>query len=86
MQLRERNLSISNSTLNYLLLELSEECSNVTTLINQLQLPELSPKQKAQILAELMTSAIHLQIHCGENFQDLIAQEMENLPDDDELD
>ncbi|CCQ63446.1 hypothetical protein CWATWH0402_1920 [Crocosphaera watsonii WH 0402] len=33
----------------------------------------------------MLTATIHLQVHCGEAFQDLIAEEMENLPDDDEL-
>lgn len=84
MQLQERQLPINNATLNRQLWELSQECGNVTTLINQLQLPDLNPKQKAKILAELITATIHLQVHCGQNFQDLIAQEMESLPDDDE--
>ncbi len=85
MQLTERILPIKNTTLNTLLSEFSEECNNVTILINQLQLPDITPKQKAQILAELLTATIHLQVHCGEAFQDLIAEEMESLPDDDEL-
>jgi hypothetical protein len=82
MQLRENTLPITKITLNRLVWELSEECENVTTLINKLQLPELSPKQKVKILAELLVAAIHLQVHCGEDFQNLIAQEMEGLPDD----
>ncbi len=86
MKLQERQLPISNITLNRQLWELSQECTNVTTLINQLQLPDLNPKQKAQILAELMSATIHLQVHCGEDFQELIAQKIETLPDDDELD
>lgn len=84
MQLQERTLPITNKTLNKLLSEFSEECSKVSILINQLQLPEITSRQKAQILAELLTSAIHLQVHCGEDFQDLIAEEMESLPDNDE--
>ncbi|WP_107666855.1 hypothetical protein [Cyanothece sp. BG0011] len=78
-------LPINNTILNTLLSEFSEECNNVTILINQLQLPDITPKQKAQILAELLTATIHLQVHCGETFQDLIAEEIESLPDDDEL-
>jgi hypothetical protein len=46
----------------------------------------LSLRIKAQILAELLASTIHLQVHCGKDFQDLIAEEVESLPDDDELD
>ncbi|MDJ0509842.1 MAG: hypothetical protein QNJ64_11385 [Crocosphaera sp.] len=86
MQLKEPILPIKNNTLNHLLSELSEECNKVTILINQLQLSEITEKQKAQILAELLTATIHLQVHCGESFQDLIAEEMETLPDDDEMD
>jgi hypothetical protein len=33
----------------------------------------------------LLAAAIHLNVHWGEDFQTLIAQEMETLPDDDEL-
>ena len=55
------------------------------SIINQLQLPDITSKQKAQILAELLTATIHLQVHCGEAVQGLIAEEMENLPDYDEL-
>ncbi|MGK7946916.1 MAG: hypothetical protein AB4058_20855 [Microcystaceae cyanobacterium] len=70
MQLQERRLPIKNKMLNSLLSEFAEECSNVLLLINQLQLSEITPKQKAQILAELLASSIHLQVHCGEEFQD----------------
>lgn len=84
MQLKEPILPIQNQTLSNLLSEFSEECSNVSILIHQLQLPEITSRQKAKILAELLTSAIHLQVHCGEDFQDLIAEEMESLPDNDE--
>ncbi len=85
MQVKDSILPIKNNTLNHLLSELSEECNHVNTLINQLQLSDITEKQKAQILAELLTATIHLQIHCGESFQDLIAEEMETLPDDDEM-
>jgi hypothetical protein len=86
MQLREKVLPIQNPTLHHLVAELSEECNNVNLFINQLQLSDITSKQRAQILAELLTAAIHLQFHCGEDFQELIAQEMEALPDGDELD
>ena len=33
-----------------------------------------------------MSAAIHLNVHCGEDFQTLVAEEMENLSDDDEED
>ena len=85
MQLKEPILPIKNNTLNHLLSELSKECNNVNILINQLQLSDITEKQKAQILAELLTATIHLQVHCGKSFQDLIAEEMETLPDDDEI-
>lgn len=84
MQLNDRPIAIANSTLNTLIAELGEECRNVTALISQLQLPHLTPEQQATILAELLTATIHLHSHCDEEFQDLIAEEMETLPDGDE--
>ncbi len=81
MQLRHKKISTSNPTLNTLIAELAEECQNVIALVNQFQLNNLSDKQKVEILAELLASTIHLNTHCGENFQDLISQELENLPD-----
>jgi hypothetical protein len=80
MQIRDRTLPIASSTLSILITELGSECQNVTALIYQLQSPHLS----ARLLAELLSAAIHLNVHCGEDFQTLIAQEMETLPDDDE--
>jgi hypothetical protein len=84
MQISERSLPGTNSTLNTLIAELGEECLKVQVLIHQLQLSDLSAKQQAEILAQLLAAAIHLNVHCGEDFQELIAQEMERLPDDDE--
>ena len=81
MQLRDRKISTSNPTLNTLITELGEECQNVIALINQFQLNNLNNHQKADILAELLASSIHLNAHCGENFQDMISQELENLPE-----
>jgi len=72
--------------LNELIIELGSECQNVTTLIAQLQSPHLSARQQAEILAELLAATTHLNAHCGEDFQNLVAQEMEALPDDDEGD
>jgi len=79
MKVRERNITTNNSTLNHLIMELGEECQNVISLINQLQLSDLSNKQKVEILAELLASTIHLHSHCDQDFQDLIANELENL-------
>ncbi|AOY83733.1 hypothetical protein BJP36_31260 [Moorena producens JHB] len=81
---RDRSLPITSNTLKTLITELGSECQTVTALINQLQSPHLSSRQQAEILAELLAAAIHLNVHCGEEFQMLIAQEMEKLPDDDE--
>lgn len=78
------SISLTNSTLSTLIKELGDECQNVTALIHQLQLPHLSSTQQAEILAELLSAAIHLNVHCGEDFQALIAKEMENLPDDED--
>ncbi|MFB2896664.1 hypothetical protein ACE1CI_27445 [Aerosakkonemataceae cyanobacterium BLCC-F50] len=84
MQLSDRPLPIKSPTLNTLITELGEECTKVQALIYQLQLTNLSGKQQAEILAELLACAVHLNVHCGEDFQNLIAEEMESLPDDDE--
>lgn len=81
MELRHQKISTSNPTLNTLISELAEECQNVIALVNQFQLNNLTDKQKVEILAELLASTIHLNTHCGENFQDLISQELENLSD-----
>jgi hypothetical protein len=84
MQTTERPIAIHNRTLNTLTRELGSECQKVITLLSQLQLPDLSASQQATILAELLTSTIHLQTHCGEDFQDLISDALEALPDNDE--
>ena len=80
MQLRDKEISTSNPTLNILIAELGNECENVVALVNQSKLSNLSNKQKIEILAELLAAAIHLNSHCDENFQDLISQELEGLP------
>lgn len=84
MQISDRPISITNSTLRVLISELGDECRTVTALIHQLQLPHLSATQQAEILAELLSATIHLHAHCDDQFQDLIAEEMETLPDSDE--
>ncbi|NJL88661.1 MAG: hypothetical protein HC916_01805 [Coleofasciculaceae cyanobacterium SM2_1_6] len=82
MQLREKSkIAIDNSTLNRLILELSEECQNVIALTNQLQLDSLNAKQKVEILAELLAATIHLQTHCDDDLQNLISEELENTED-----
>jgi hypothetical protein len=73
-----------SKTLNTLTLEFSYECQTVLALINQLQLPNLTPNQQADILANLLASAIYLHTHCDSNFQTLIAEALEALPDTDE--
>ncbi|MEH1997560.1 MAG: hypothetical protein V7L00_02070 [Nostoc sp.] len=62
--------------------ELGTECLKVQALVNQLQLPSLTANQQAEILAELLAAAVHLHNHSDEDFQMLITEEMENLPDD----
>ena len=81
MQLRDTGIDTSNSTLNKLIGELGEECKNVTVLINQLQLENLSNEQKVDILSELLAATIHLHSHCGNDFQDAIADELDSLPE-----
>ena len=82
MQISDRPIPITSRTLSTLITELGVECQNVTALINQLQLPRLSATQQADVLADLLAATIHLQVHCGEDFQALIAEEMEKLPDE----
>ena len=83
MKLITKKISTENSTLNQLIIELQEECQNVLSLINQLQLSELSDRQKGQILSELLVASIHLHSHCDEDWQNLISDELESLKDDD---
>lgn len=83
MLISDRSLAVSNSTLSTLIAELSAECLKVQALINQLQLPSLTANQKAEILAELLAAAVHLHSHCDEDFQSLIALEMELVDDED---
>lgn len=68
-------------TFSVLLNELGEACVEVQALIYKLDLPNLSPNQKAYILADLLAAVINLQYHCKEDFQKLISDEMENLHD-----
>jgi hypothetical protein len=84
MQTRDRPIAITNLALNTLIGELGSECQTILALVNQLQLPHLTPIQQANILANLLTSAIHLHSHCDEDFQTLIADALETLPDTDE--
>lgn len=80
MQISDRSLPLTNSTLKTLIAELGTECAQVQALINQLQLPSLTANQQLEILAELLAAAVHLHTHCDDDFQMLIADEMENLP------
>ncbi len=83
MQLTDKQVNTKNSTLNTLITELKEECQNVISLINQLQLSNLSDSQKGEILANLLVSSIHLHSHCNEDWQNLISNELETLTDND---
>jgi hypothetical protein len=82
MTLAKPKITSENSTLNQLLMELQEECQNVISLVNQLQLSELSDRQKGKILSELLVASIHLHSHCDEDWQNLIYDELETLADD----
>ncbi|MCL6750728.1 hypothetical protein KBT16_06925 [Nostoc sp. CCCryo 231-06] len=81
-QISDRPLAVTNSTLSILIAELNKECVNIQALVNQLQLLSLTVNQQAEILAELLAATVHLHNHCDEDFQTLIIEEMENLPDD----
>ncbi|WP_321206882.1 hypothetical protein [Tolypothrix tenuis] len=82
MQISDRPLTVTNSTLSTLIAELGAECSRVQALINQLQLPSLTTNQQAEILGELLAATVHLHTHCDMDFQTLLADEMEKLPDE----
>ncbi|MEH2289597.1 hypothetical protein [Nostoc sp.] len=81
MQISNRPLAITNSTLNTLIAELGIECLKVQALVNQLQLTTLTANQQAEILSELLAGVVHLHNHCDEDLQTLISEEMEKLPD-----
>ncbi|MCL1464046.1 hypothetical protein [Argonema galeatum] len=72
-----------NSTLSVLLNELAEECETVLFLLTQLKLPNLTDDQKGDILAELTGAVSHLHVHT-EDLPDLIGDEIETLPDEEE--
>ncbi|WP_315862087.1 hypothetical protein [Picosynechococcus sp. PCC 7002] len=76
-----KKINTQNETLNILLLELQEECQQVISLIHQLQLTDLSDRQRGKILSELLVASIHLQTHCDEEWQNLIADELQSLSD-----
>ncbi|MEH2156886.1 hypothetical protein [Nostoc sp.] len=63
MQISDRPLAVTNSTLSTLIAELGTECLKVQALVNQLQLTSLTANQQAEILAELLTAAVHLHNH-----------------------
>ncbi|MEH2267258.1 MAG: hypothetical protein V7K68_02300 [Nostoc sp.] len=84
MQISDRPLSVTNSTLSTLIAELGTECLKVQALVKQLQLTSLTANQQAEIQAELLAAAVHLHNHCDEDFQTLISEEMANLPDDED--
>ncbi|WP_204137541.1 hypothetical protein [Halomicronema sp. CCY15110] len=81
MQLRERSLPINNATLMTLMQELGDECSRVLELMHQLQVSNLQDDQKAEILAEILASVIHLHTHCDEDLQGAISDELDSLPE-----
>jgi hypothetical protein len=82
MQISDRTSFIQSSTLKTLLTELGEECQTVLQLLDKIRAGnQLSDSEKGGSLAELLAAMIHLQTHCGEDLQTLIAEELEQLPD-----
>ncbi|MBP0001903.1 MAG: hypothetical protein J7641_23410 [Cyanobacteria bacterium SID2] len=73
---------MKHSTVRTLINELGRECENVMTLIHQLQLPNITDRQRVRILTELLAASIHLNSHCDKSFQAIIAQEIEKLSDE----
>ncbi|MFN9172987.1 MAG: hypothetical protein ACK58N_00295 [Synechocystis sp.] len=80
MLTKEHKSTQLNNTLNVLLTELGEECSNILALLNQLQLANLSTDQKGDILAQLSGAITHVHVHT-EDLPDLIGDELFQLPD-----
>ena len=58
MQLAQNKINVDNSTLNTLIKEFKEECYDVLSLINQLELSDLSENQRGTILAELLRKGV----------------------------
>ena len=82
MDISDRTSFIKSSTLQTLIAELREEYQTVIQLLDKIQTGNsLSDSEKGEILAELLAAIIHLQTHCGEDLQTLIAEELEQLPD-----
>lgn len=82
MQISDRTSFIQSSTLKTLLTELGEECQTVLQLLDKIRMGnQLTDTEKGDSLAELLAAMIHLQTHCGEDLQTLIAEELEQLPD-----
>ena len=84
MQINNSNYSLTNSTLDKLMEEWKSECEHVLILMEKFK--NISPAdaaKKVDVLADLLAASIHLHSHCDDDFQDLIAEEMENLPDED---
>lgn len=84
MRLETRALAIQDETLKVLIRELGDECGRVLELIHQLQFSGLQDAQKADILAELILSVIHLSNHCSDDIQVYLANDLEDLPDSEE--
>ncbi|MBJ7898644.1 MAG: hypothetical protein GC158_01715 [Cyanobacteria bacterium RI_101] len=80
MLTQEHKSTQLNKTLTVLLAELGEECSNILTLLSQLQLANLSIDQKGDILAQLSSAVAHVHVHT-EDLPDLIGDELFQLPD-----
>lgn len=72
-------INVPDRTLAKLLAELQNECSRVITLMDQLELRDLSDRQRGDILAELLVSSIYLETHCDQDLQDLISNTLEQL-------
>ncbi len=79
MQIKNNQYSLTNSTLETLMKEWESECENVLILMEKFK--KVSPAERVDVLAELLAASIHLHSHCDDDFQGLIAEEMENLPD-----
>lgn len=79
MQTINREIDPQSDTLNRLMLELRDDCQNVTALVNRLMTSGLTNHQKGDLLAELFAATIHLQAHCSEDFQNLILEKLESL-------
>ena len=59
-------INVGDTSTSYMIAELEFEYQSAIARVHQLQLPNLSDRQKVDVLAELNASIIYLQSHCDD--------------------